>query len=132
MAKQLNMESNMMFVGTALTDMYAKSGDIESSKEVFNRMPEKNEISWTVMIQGLAENGFAEESLLLFEEMQKTSTVAPNELMLLSVLFACSHTGLINEGLEYFNSVEGVYGIKPKGRHYTCVVDNAVSIRTPF
>lgn len=112
-----------VFVGTALTDMYAKSGDIESSKKVFDRMPEKNEISWTVMIQGLAENGFAEESLFLFEEMQRTSTVAPNEFMLLSVLFACSHTGLIDKGLEYFNSMEGVYGIKPKGRHYTCVVD---------
>ncbi|TQE02999.1 hypothetical protein C1H46_011363 [Malus baccata] len=112
-----------VFVGTALADMYAKSGDIESSKSVFDRMPEKNEISWTVMIQGLAENGFAAESLFLFEEMKRTSTVAPNELMLSSVLFACSHTGLIDEGLRYFNSMEAVYGTKPKGRHYTCVVD---------
>lgn len=30
------------FVGTSLTDMYAKSGDIESSKRVFGRMTEKN------------------------------------------------------------------------------------------
>ncbi|XP_008230940.1 PREDICTED: pentatricopeptide repeat-containing protein At2g13600-like [Prunus mume] len=112
-----------VFVGTALVDMYAKSGDIESSKKVFDRMPEKNEVSWTVMIQGLAENGFAEESLLLFEEMNRTSIVAPNELMLLSVLFACSHTGLVDDGLQYFNSMEAVYGTKPKGKHYTCVVD---------
>ncbi|XP_050384227.1 pentatricopeptide repeat-containing protein At2g13600-like [Argentina anserina] len=112
-----------VFVGTALTDMYAKSGDIESSKKVFDRMPEKNEVSWTVMIQALAENGFAEGSLLLFEEMRRTSIVAPNELMLSSVLFACAHTGLIDEGLQYFNSMECVYGIKPRGRHYTSVVD---------
>ncbi|KAB2610209.1 pentatricopeptide repeat-containing protein [Pyrus ussuriensis x Pyrus communis] len=112
-----------VFVGTALAGMYAKSGDIESSKTVFDRMPEKNEISWTVMIQGLAENGFAAESLFLFEEMKRTSIVAPNELMLLSVLFACSHTGLVDEGLQYFNSMEAVYGTKPKERHYTCVVD---------
>ena len=112
-----------IFVGTALTDMYAKCGDIGSSKQVFERMPEKNEISWTVMIQGLAESGFAVESLILFEEMERTSEVAPNELMLLSVLFACSHCGLVDKGLWYFNSMEKVYGIKPKGKHYTCVVD---------
>ncbi|KAJ4729268.1 putative Pentatricopeptide repeat-containing protein [Melia azedarach] len=111
-----------VFVGTALTDMYAKSGDIESSKQVFDRMLEKNDISWTVMIQGLAENGYAEESLILFEEMEKTS-VTPNEVMLLSVLFACSHSGLVDKGLKYFNSMETVYHIKPKGRHYTCLVD---------
>ncbi|XP_052197862.1 pentatricopeptide repeat-containing protein At2g13600-like [Diospyros lotus] len=119
---KLGLECDV-FVGTALTDMYAKSGDIESSKQVFGRMPEKNEISWTAMIQGLAENGFAEESLVLFEEMDRTSSVTPNELTLLAVLFACSHCGLVDKGLWYFNSMEKVYGIKPKSRHYTCLVD---------
>lgn len=111
------------FVGTALMDMYAKSGDIDSSKKVFDRIREKTDVSWTVMIQGLAENGFAEEVLDLFKEMERTTCWAPNEIMLLSVLFACAHTGLIDEGLRYFSSMETVYGIKPKGRHYNCVVD---------
>lgn len=119
---KLGIQYNV-FVGTALTDMYAKCGDVGSSKQIFERMPEKNEISWTVMIQGLAESGFAEESLMLFEEMVRTSEVAPNELMLLSVLFACSHCGLVDRGIRYFNSMEKVYGIKPKGKHYTCIVD---------
>ncbi|KAA8530214.1 hypothetical protein F0562_004923 [Nyssa sinensis] len=112
-----------IFVGTALTDMYAKSGDIESSKWIFNRMPKKNEITWTAMIQGLAENGFAEETLTLFDEMRRTSSVAPNELILSAVLFACSHCGLIDKGLWYFNSMEKVYGISPNERNYSCVVD---------
>ncbi|XVE67889.1 hypothetical protein DITRI_Ditri09bG0024100 [Diplodiscus trichospermus] len=112
-----------VYLGTALTDMYAKSGDIESAKWVFDRMPERNEFSWTVMIQGLAESGFAKESLTLFEEMKRKSSVAPNELMLLSVLFACSHCGLVDKGLQFFGAMESVYGIRPKGRHYTCVVD---------
>ncbi|KAJ8750112.1 hypothetical protein K2173_014027 [Erythroxylum novogranatense] len=112
-----------VFVGTALIDMYAKAGDIESSKLIFNSMPKKNEISWTAMLQGLAESGFVEESLKLFQEMERSSSVSPNELMLLSVLFACSHSGLVDKGLEYFNSMETVYGIKPKARHYTFVVD---------
>lgn len=112
-----------VFLGTALIDMYAKSGDIESSKLVFDRMRNRNEFSWTVMIQGLAESGFAEESVALFEEMEKTSSIPPNELMLLSALFACSHCGLVDKGLQYFRAMETVYGLKPKGRHYTCVID---------
>ncbi|XP_021598933.2 pentatricopeptide repeat-containing protein At2g13600 [Manihot esculenta] len=119
---KLGIQSDV-FVGTALTDMYAKSGDIESSRKVFDRMPEKNEVSWTAMIQGLAESGFAEESLNLFEEMEKASSIALNEFMLLSVLFACSHCGLVDKGLRYFNSMETIYGLKPQGKHYTCIVD---------
>ncbi|KAG6390070.1 hypothetical protein SASPL_151549 [Salvia splendens] len=112
-----------IFVDTALLDMYAKSGEITSSVRIFNRMKNKNDVVWTAMIQGLAENGFAEESLLRFEEMGTTSSVAPNELIFLSVLFACSHSGLVEKGLAYFDSMEKVYGIRPNQRHYTCVVD---------
>ncbi|XP_077242724.1 pentatricopeptide repeat-containing protein At2g13600-like [Tasmannia lanceolata] len=111
-----------VFMGTALTDMYAKSGDIKSSKRVFDRMPEKNEISWTAMIQGLADNGLAEESLVRFEQMKGT-TVNPTEFTFLGVLFACSHCGLVDKGFEYFESMKSVYGINPRGRHYTCMVD---------
>ncbi|XAR51891.1 hypothetical protein NMG60_11006680 [Bertholletia excelsa] len=119
---KLGLQNNV-FVGTALLDMYAKSGDIESSKCVFSLMREKNEISWTAMIQGLAENGFAEESLMLFEEMERTSSATANDLILSSVLFACSHSGLVEKGLRYFNSMENVYGVKPNDGHYTCMVD---------
>lgn len=113
-----------IFVATALVDMYAKSGSIESSRKIFNRMQTKNEVVWTAMIQGLAENGFAEESLHLFEEIEHTSSkFVPNELILLSVLFACSHCGLVDKGLSYFSSMEKVYGIKPNKRHYACVAD---------
>lgn len=111
-----------VFMGTALTDMYAKSGDIESSKRVFDRMPEKNEISWTAMIQGLADNGLAVESILQFEEMLKMA-VLPTELTFLAVIFACSHCGLVDKGLKYFESMKKVYGIEPRERHYTSVVD---------
>lgn len=119
---KLGFQHNV-FVGTALVDMYAKSGDIENSKRVFDKMTEKNEVTWTAMIQGLAENGFAEESLDLFQEMERTTCIKPNELILLAILFACSHCGLVNKGLHYFNSMETFYKIKPNERHYTCVID---------
>ncbi|CAI0472965.1 unnamed protein product [Linum tenue] len=115
-AIKLGIQSDV-FVGTALTDMYAKSGDVEGACRVFNRMPQRNEFTWTVMIQGLAESGFAMEALKLFDEMD--SRTPPNDLMLSSVFFACSHSGLVNRGLQYFRTFE----TKMNGSHYTCLVD---------
>ncbi|CAI0418678.1 unnamed protein product [Linum tenue] len=115
-AIKLGIQSDV-FVGTALTDMYAKSGDVEGACKVFNRMPQINEFTWTVMIQGLAESGFAIEALELFDKMDSRNP--PNELMLSSILFACSHSGLVSRGLQYFRTFE----TKLNGSHYTCLVD---------
>ncbi|CAN6446200.1 unnamed protein product [Victoria cruziana] len=111
-----------VFMGTALLDMYAKSGDITSARQVFRRMTERNEISWTAMIQALADNGLAEESIALFEEM-KQEKITPTELTFLGVLFACAHCGLVEKGWRYFKSMQSVYHIKPRGKHYSCMVD---------
>ncbi|KAF3783299.1 Pentatricopeptide repeat-containing protein [Nymphaea thermarum] len=111
-----------VFMGTALLDMYAKSGDITSARQVFRRMTERNEISWTAMIQALADNGLAEESIALFEEMQQEKVI-PTELTFLGVLFACAHCGLVEKGWHYFKLMQSVYHIKPRGKHYSCMVD---------
>ena len=55
--------------------------------------------------------------------MERSSSLALNKLILSAVLFACSHCGLVDKGLRYFNSMEKAYGIKPNTRHYTCLVD---------
>jgi pentatricopeptide repeat protein len=117
---KLGIEDHV-FMGTALTDMYAKSGDLESSKRVFYLMPEKNEVTWTAMIQALAENGFAEDSILLFESMMATG-LAPNEHTFLAILFACSHSGLVEQAMHYFETMKA-HGILPKEKHNTCMVD---------
>ncbi|KAG0485630.1 hypothetical protein HPP92_009709 [Vanilla planifolia] len=114
--------ANEVFVATALTDMYAKSGDIKSSKCIFSLMEVKNEVTWTAMIQGLADSGLAEESLALFEDLKKAD-ISPTEPMFLSVLSACSHCGLVDRAFHYFESMKQTYGILPKEKHYTCMVD---------
>lgn len=85
---------NEVLVGTALLDMldmYSKSGDIESSKRIFFRMPAQNEVSWTAMIQGPADCEFADESLKLLEEMKKRNIIPTATIFLsVSVLFASS------------------------------------------
>ncbi|WVZ60203.1 hypothetical protein U9M48_010255 [Paspalum notatum var. saurae] len=117
---KLGIEGNI-FMGTALSDMYAKSGDLDSSKRIFYQMPDKNNITWTAMAQGLAENGFAEESILLFENMMANG-ITPNEHTFLAILFACSHCGLVEQAIHYFETMQA-HGIRPNEKHYTCMVD---------
>jgi pentatricopeptide repeat protein len=112
---KLGIEANI-FMGNALCDMYAKSGDLDSSR----RCLIKN-ITWTAMVQGLAENGFAQESISLFEDMIENG-IAPNEHTFLAILFACSHCGLVEQAIHYFETMQA-HGIPPKSKHYTCMVD---------
>lgn len=111
-----------LILNNALLDMYCKCGSLEDAKIVFNRMDGKDVISWSTMIAGLAQNGFSIRALKLFESM-KTLGPKPNYITLVGVLFACSHAGLVNEGLYYFQSMKNLYGIDPGREHYGCILD---------
>jgi pentatricopeptide repeat protein len=47
-----------LYVGTALVHMYAKCGSMDDARLVFERMEERDVITWIVMIGGLAQHGF--------------------------------------------------------------------------
>ncbi|KAJ4951667.1 hypothetical protein NE237_028499 [Protea cynaroides] len=114
------LESTVL-VGTALVDMYSKSGLAEDSFKVFSEMPEKNVVSWNSMIIGYAQNGFSDIALLLFQEMRDTGVI-PTCITFVGVLFACSHAGLIEEGINYYNLMIYDYEILPSVEHCTCMV----------
>ncbi|EFH61267.1 hypothetical protein ARALYDRAFT_478816, partial [Arabidopsis lyrata subsp. lyrata] len=110
-------------LGTALVDMYAKSGGLEYARLVFERMVDKNVWTWNAMIVGLAQYGFVEEALQLFAKMMKESTVRPKYVTFLGVLCACSHTALVDDGYKYFHEMEKAHKIKPMIIHYRAMVD---------
>ncbi|EXB40433.1 hypothetical protein L484_013736 [Morus notabilis] len=111
-----------LILNNALLDMYCKCGSFEDANIVFTKMVEKDVISWSTMIAGLAQNGFSQEALKLFENM-KVSGSKPNNITILGVLFACSHAGLVEEGWHYFQSMKQLYGIVPEREHYGCIID---------
>ena len=82
--------------------MYAKSGDIDSSHLTFEEMDNPDVVSWSMMISSNAQHGCARKALSLFELM-KGYGIAPNHITFLGVLMACSHGGLVKEGLRYVN-----------------------------
>ncbi|MCI47922.1 pentatricopeptide repeat-containing protein, partial [Trifolium medium] len=49
--------------------------------------------------------------------------IIPDEAAFTIVLTACSHSGLVDEGWNYFNSMKERYGISPTPDHVACMVD---------
>ncbi|XP_072953099.1 pentatricopeptide repeat-containing protein At5g27110-like [Typha angustifolia] len=109
-------------LANSLISMYARSGSIGYSLKVFNTIQEKDVVSWSSIIQAYAWNGDVREALNLFELMKKTD-VQPNHYTFLAALSACSHGGLVEEGLELFECMKVQYGLQPEIEHFTCMVD---------
>ncbi|KAJ9172253.1 hypothetical protein P3X46_015514 [Hevea brasiliensis] len=115
------LESNEIVMG-ALLDMYAKCGAVDEAYNVFNKLPERDLVSWTSMITAYGSHGQALEALRLFGEMQQ-SNAKPDAVTFLEVLSACSHAGLVDKGYYYFNLMTDKYGINPRIEHYSCLID---------
>lgn len=112
----------MLFVANCLIDMYSKSGDIDAARIVFDSMHQKNAVSWTSLMTGYAMHGRGEEALQIFYEIMKAGLV-PDGITFLVVLYACSHTGLVKQGIEYFDRMSKEFGVIPGLEHYACMVD---------
>ncbi|KAG9443433.1 hypothetical protein H6P81_014773 [Aristolochia fimbriata] len=108
--------------GTALIEMYAKSGKIICAKQVFDLMKEKGLLTWSVMIVGWAVHGYCVEAFRCFEAM-KCAGITPDGVAFLGILTACAHTGLVDQGLWFFNMMRQDYFIEPSVKHYACIVD---------
>ncbi|KAL3627195.1 hypothetical protein CASFOL_028558 [Castilleja foliolosa] len=109
-------------VESALVDLYAKCGSVDFAYRVFLKMHVKNLITWNSMIGGFAQNGQGQEAVGLFDRMVR-ERVKPDYISFIEVLFACSHSGLVDEGRKYFNLMCEGYGIKARIEHYSCMVD---------
>eukprot|EP01018_Ginkgo_biloba_P009793 Gb_07725 [translate_table: standard] len=114
-------QSNV-FVGSALVDMYAKSGSINDARRVFNKMLERNVVSWNAMMVGYAMHGCGKEALQLFEQMQH-SGIKPDHVSFVGILSACCHAGLVDDGWKYFDRMSRIHHITPAVEHYCCMVD---------
>ncbi|XP_016476446.1 pentatricopeptide repeat-containing protein At5g50390, chloroplastic-like [Nicotiana tabacum] len=107
---------------TALVDFYIKWGRIEDARNVFERMPKKNVISWNALIGGYGNHGQGIEAVELFERMVREGMM-PNHVTFLAVLSACRYSGLSDHGWEIFESMSRDYSVKPRAMHYACMIE---------
>ncbi|KAL5065050.1 hypothetical protein RYX36_026787 [Vicia faba] len=81
----------------ALIDMYSRCGEIDTARELFDGIEEKDVISWNTMIGGYTYLSLYEEALALFDVMLR-SNVNPNDVTFLGILRACACLGALDLG----------------------------------
>ncbi|KAM7276401.1 hypothetical protein ACFE04_018267 [Oxalis oulophora] len=109
-------------ISTALIDMYAKCGNIVEANRVFKLTSNKELPIYNAMISGFALHGRTFEALSLYGQL-KEEGMTPDDITFTNILSACTHAGLVNEGLEFFVDIVSKNQIKPSMEHYGCVVN---------
>ncbi|TVU37305.1 hypothetical protein EJB05_10614, partial [Eragrostis curvula] len=79
-------------------------------------------IAWTAIISANTKHGNYDAVVSLFNDMVR-SGLAPDGVVLLSVLTACRYSGFVSLGREIFDSMAAEHGAELWPEHYACVVD---------
>ncbi|PIA65367.1 hypothetical protein AQUCO_00100680v1, partial [Aquilegia coerulea] len=108
-------------LSASIIDMYTKCGSLSLAKKAFDIQLSKELPLYNVMISGYAMHGQTVDALALYKEMQEEG-IEPDRISFTAVLSACSHAGLVGEGLEVFTKMFSVYHVNPSMEHYGCVV----------
>ncbi|PIA42079.1 hypothetical protein AQUCO_02100143v1 [Aquilegia coerulea] len=111
-----------MSVRSSLVSMYSKCGCLEDSVKVFTEFEDDDSVLWSSMIAAYGFHGRGQEAIKLFEQMEKKD-IEPNDVTFLSLLYACSHSGLKEMGTKLFNLMVDNYNLNPRLEHYNCMVD---------
>lgn len=93
-----------IFVQNALVSMYGKFGEIDSARDIFNKMPDKDAVSWNTIISGYASKGRWIEAFELFEDMRKDGT-GINIIIWNTIAGGCLRTGNFNGTLELLSQM---------------------------
>jgi len=109
------------FMPNAILDMYVRCGRMGYAWKQFFSV-DHDVSAWNILLTGYAERGKGALASEIFQRMVE-SNVYPDEITFISILRACSRSGMVPEGLEYFNSMKYKYSITPNLKHYACVVD---------
>mgnify|MGYP002776909459 FL=1 len=113
---------NDILMGNAIVDMYAKCGVPAKAQEVFDDLPVQDVVSWNALISGYAQLGKDRGVVVLFDKMIGEG-IKPDMVTFTIVLTTCSHSGLLDKGQMYFQTMRTYFGIVPTLEHYTCMVD---------
>eukprot|EP00250_Pteridium_aquilinum_P001831 c12039_g1_i1 orf=518-874(+) len=85
------LETNI-FVGNTLIDFYAKCGSVGKAQDLFDKLPFRDVVSWTVLISGYTLHGHGEEALYCYQRMLGEG-ISPNVVTFICCLKACGSIG---------------------------------------
>ncbi|KAG0491319.1 hypothetical protein HPP92_004717 [Vanilla planifolia] len=109
------------FTNSSLLDMYAKCGVLEDSRRLFDEVDSKEIVFWNSMITAYAQHGLGREAIGLYKLIEEKN-IDPNHVTFVSLLSACSHSGMVEDGVRLFELMVSRHSLLPLTEHYACMV----------
>ncbi|KAJ0980038.1 hypothetical protein J5N97_015512 [Dioscorea zingiberensis] len=100
---KVGMES-VAYVRNSLIDMYNKCGCFQVAVEMFDRMRDRDVVTWNVMMMGLVHSDEAEEACKYFWAMRRDGMV-PDEASFSTALHACANLATWCHGAAVHNQI---------------------------
>ncbi|KAF3440999.1 hypothetical protein FNV43_RR19285 [Rhamnella rubrinervis] len=86
-------------VANSIVTMYSKCGRLTSASVAFHGLSRKDIVSWSTIIAGYSQGGYAEEAFEYLSWMRRDGP-KPNEFALASVLSVSGSMALLNQGKQ--------------------------------
>ncbi|CAK9174588.1 unnamed protein product [Ilex paraguariensis] len=110
-----------VFVGAALIDMYAKCGCVGNSRQVFDKIIDRDVVLWNSMLAAYSQNGNPEECLSLCGEMVYAG-LRPTEATLVTAISASADIAALPPGRE-LHGFSWRQGFQSQDKVKTALVD---------
>lgn len=111
------------FLPNSILDLYVKCGRTRYAVTQFKFIGNRDVTSWNIMLTGFARWGAGTDAIDFFQEMEADPSVEPNEITFVSLLRACSKSGLVDAGRRFYDTMIEKYSIVPNLKHHACIVD---------
>ncbi|KAL0912268.1 hypothetical protein M5K25_018230 [Dendrobium thyrsiflorum] len=122
-ARTLGLDSHPTVL-IAIMGMYAKCGSLVEARRCFHCLSkrDKSVVAWNTLIAAYASHGLGPEAVSAFDDMVR-SGVQADSVSFTALLSGCSHSGLVDQGMKYFDTMSMVYSVEAKFEHFACIVD---------
>ncbi|GAV77586.1 LOW QUALITY PROTEIN: PPR domain-containing protein/PPR_2 domain-containing protein, partial [Cephalotus follicularis] len=96
-----------IIVPNSLIDTYSKCGEMNISFDIFERMPQRNVVSWSTMVSGYSKDGDMDMARMLFDKMPIKNLVTWT-----IIISGYEKKGLVKEATGLYDQMEEA-GLKP-------------------
>lgn len=91
------MPERNLIASNSMIVLLGRSGCVSEASQLFNSMDEKDLVSWTALISCYEQNEMYEEALLVFSQLNSDTRMV-DEVVVVSVLSACTHLSAFKTG----------------------------------
>ncbi|GAV73514.1 PPR domain-containing protein/PPR_2 domain-containing protein/DYW_deaminase domain-containing protein [Cephalotus follicularis] len=121
LAVKLGYAADNIFINSVM-DMYGKCGEMDDVLRILPEPSDRPRLSWNILISAFARHGSIKKAMETFHEMLRQGQ-RPDHVTFVSLLSACSHGGLVDEGLAYYASMAKEFGFPQAIEHCVCIAD---------